>query len=91
MGELAETTSLLRMRSRKITESSNLSLSATSNQFLHLQFLNTIIVRILAILLRVIARKPLGFRGNPQPCKIKFIRARFLHYRLPQPWTKASQ
>lgn len=29
MGELAETTSLLRMRSRKITESSNLSLSAT--------------------------------------------------------------
>ena len=29
VGELAETTSLLRMRSRKITESSNLSLSAT--------------------------------------------------------------
>lgn len=32
MGELAETTSLLRMRSRKITEGSNPSLSATTNK-----------------------------------------------------------
>ena len=49
MGELAETTSLLRMRSRKITESSNLSLSATFHLslFYILIYIITFVVNIL--------------------------------------------
>lgn len=95
MGELAETTSLLRMRSRKITESSNLSLSATSissyisNHFKH-------------IVVTLLSQESHICLFNY--CTCAFIRAKQfmilrnlggifkldLDYRLPQPFTKAS-